>query len=223
MNDSSANYSNNAIEYVIDCYKKGVLPKTLSNCSTHFYKMKESAPSPVDMEDPNYFNQLNDHINFKSANFQFHQAMVDVGVYAPISIEGCEILNVLLNDRQIVDPIAGRGFIAKGLRDLGANVLAGDHQPWNTVTEVLTIDAFELIKQANEDAVLLLAWPERGNLDYRLAKAWGDRDIITIGEPYGCTGSDKFIANFEAFAIDTPDDVLLHLNHEWAFGRFTKA
>ncbi|WP_199438575.1 hypothetical protein [Vibrio owensii] len=223
MNHFDSLFNNYAIglREVLQSYLKGETPETLKKASEYLHKAKESAPAPYEIDHPDYFNQLNEYSKFRSLCFGFHQSMVEIGIYAPISKEGCNILNTLINGRQIIDPIAGRGFIAKGLRELGANVLAGDLHPHNPVTEIEQIHAMDLITKADDDAILLLAWPPTGNLDHKLAKRWGEREIILIGEPGGCTGSQKFCNQYEAKTIDTPDDVLLHLNHEWSIGKFT--
>ncbi|MCY9874036.1 hypothetical protein [Vibrio barjaei] len=172
-------------------------------------------PDPED-----YINKQLDNLKYRQASYGFSSALAMLNIYCPISKKGVELIRDIAGGRQIVDPIAGRGFIAKGLRDLDCDVLAGDLHPDNAVTEVQCIDGQELIKQADDNALLILAWPPyMSNIDWKLAQSWGSRQILYIGDHGEATGSRKFANHFDSDLLDSPDDIYSHINAHWYLGQ----
>ncbi|MFS1426083.1 hypothetical protein LMH73_002540 [Vibrio splendidus] len=128
-------------------------------------------------------------------------ALQEAGMFAPVSfLVATEIMD-LFPSAVFIDPIAGRGFIAKALREKGATVIAGDLCSAEPITPVETVDALELVKREKDSAdVLLLFWSDMGDdIDLKVAMEWGcTKPIIVMGEPSGCTGSANFADGFFA-------------------------
>jgi hypothetical protein len=110
---------------------------------------------------------------------------------------------------KVIDPMAGSGYWAHLLRQLGVDVLASDETPptgeannWHRTgvqhVEVGRADAVEAVAAHGADRALLLAWPPYDSpigAD-TLAAFPGDR-VIFIGESEGgCTGDDRLFALF---------------------------
>ncbi|WP_133152945.1 hypothetical protein [Vibrio breoganii] len=165
-------------------------------------------------------------VNVKQKSFQIHGNIAELGMYGVITKEMArQIASVLPPAAVLVDPCAGRGFFAKAMRELGFTVIAGDREPDRPITEILAMDALKTIDLVKEEdnAVLCMIWMPRGKLDYRLAKRWGDRPILCLGDDGEVTGSSAFASGFEGECEDLPASPLLHVRDYWSLGRFSES
>lgn len=99
---------------------------------------------------------------------------------------------------RVVDPLAGSGYWAFLLGQLGADVAASDLEPgasrWHRHglhVPVAQADAVDAVKAA-ADRVLLLAWPPyAAPIGAQVIEAYAGDRIVYIGEgDYGCCGDD---------------------------------
>lgn len=121
-----------------------------------------------------------------------------------------------INGRKVLEVMSGRGWISKGLRELGVDVIATDnfssHMHWNgkgTVTDVEEIDSLLAVEKYGKNIdILLMAWaPYNDPIAYNVAKKLyevnPDTIIVFIGESWGgCTANDEFFDSTET--IDDP-------------------
>lgn len=142
---------------------------------------------------------------------RIHEALQSHGMFGLISNSGSRYLANQFQNKSFIDPLAGRGWIANGLRRAGCTVYAGDivEQP-NSVTDVETIDGKELVKKYKKDAdILLLSWPhDSDTVDFECAKEWGeDKLVICYGEIGITSFSERFLKYFhlEDNLVDFPD------------------
>lgn len=135
-------------------------------------------------------------------NFLFPMRIHDdfhrLGMFGIISVEGASYLKNKFPNARFLDPLAGRGWIAKALREQGCNVIAGDIEPYldEPLTDVIQSDGADLVKQYKDEAdVLILSWPHRfDDVDFNCAKAWGcEKPIICYGEIGRSSFSNEFI------------------------------
>lgn len=95
---------------------------------------------------------------------------------------------------------AGRGYWAGLLKQLGADIVATDMQPWeDPFHPVESLDAVEAVIQHGKGRNLLMVWPPYNSsmalnaLSAFLIVADPGSRIFYVGEgAYGCTGCDVF-------------------------------
>ena len=132
----------------------------------------------------------------------------DNGMWLYLYEEYVQNLFNWLTGRSILDPFAGRGWLAKGLSDLGTDVEASDYDltRWfdndNLVFDVKEMFAINAASTSNKD-VMILSWVPY-NLDVSdVCEAWGkDRTILFIGELGECCSTYEFsetVRKFKSF------------------------
>jgi hypothetical protein len=133
----------------------------------------------------------------------YRQEATKRGMWALVYCCWVEILAHWIGDRQVLEIMAGRGWLAKALKESGVQVTATDDGSWDErhsksgpVCEVLTLDAIEAIEKLGSTAdVLIVSWPPYGDEAVSKATAaWGEnRPIVYIGESHGgCNAPDSF-------------------------------
>ncbi|MGD1524139.1 hypothetical protein [Vibrio owensii] len=159
-------------------------------------------------------NDIQGMLNRQFTAMSFKDAMQNLGMFGYISHSGAKyILDRVGHDKRFLDPLCGRGWIAKALEAQGASCIASDIDPTYSgvpVTSTLKIDAHESVKAHKElSDILILSWPERDNeADFLAAKEWGsDKPIILYGEWGRSCNSTDFLNNFRVIEIweDFPD------------------
>lgn len=118
-----------------------------------------------------------------------------------------------LDGRSILDPMAGRGWLAKALRKEGIKVNASDLQPngwrkncpYEPVTNVKTKDIKDAIKESKED-VMILSWVPYGFDVTEESSLWGqDRPILFLGELGDCCSTYRYaniVQNLKTFKYE---------------------
>jgi len=114
-----------------------------------------------------------------------------------------------LNGRSVLDPFAGRGWLAKALSDEGVHVNAGDieAQP-KSVFDVKEISAEDLAKESKED-IMILSWVPYGYHAFDVSENWGkDRPILFLGELGDCCSTEEYSNHVREFkSLKYEDDL----------------
>lgn len=140
----------------------------------------------------------------------------EYGMWAYISAPFVNDLAKFLDGHKVLEVMAGNGYISKGLRDNGADVICTDSLAWtkenetgkHLLTDVEALDAIEAFqKYQDEIDYIIMCWsPDGVDIDWRLLSAiresGKDITLITIGEKYGATDSKIFWDNAEFIEID---------------------
>lgn len=146
------------------------------------------------------------------------------GMWAYISAPFVHDIAKFLDGKPTLEVMAGNGYISKGLRENGANVICTDSLAWtkenetgkHLVTDVEKLDAIEAFqKYADQIDYVLMCWsPDGVDIDWRLLQAIREsgRDItlVAIGEKYGATDSKDFWNNAKMIDIDTAEKLNQH-------------
>lgn len=114
------------------------------------------------------------------------------GMWALVYRSWVRVLAEWIGDRQVLEVMAGRGWLAKALTEEDVSVVATDdgsydkrHSKCGPVYTVLPLDALSAIAQFGDDAdMLVISWPPYGDEAATDAlKVWGaGRPVVYIGE-----------------------------------------
>lgn len=129
-----------------------------------------------------------------------HSLFMDLGYYARITKKVAKNFRKELPENSIIlDPLAGRGYGVKALREAGIPVIGSDDGSWDSMTPgIEKLDALESLEKYGEEIThLLIAWaPYESEIDFELLEMCREKFphimIINIGESEGCTGGYKF-------------------------------
>jgi hypothetical protein len=131
------------------------------------------------------------------------------GMWAYISAPFTKDIATFLHQQPALEVMAGNGYISKGLRDNGANIICTDSLDWkkenqtghHLVTNVEKIDALDAFhKYKKQIKFVIMCWSPDGLLiDWELLQAIRqsneDIQLIVIGEKHGATNSETFWDN----------------------------
>ena len=135
------------------------------------------------------------------------------GMWLYIYKDYAKQLSKWLDGRSALDPMAGRGWLAKALRDEGIKVNASDLNPrgWSSqhnyvpVTNVVEMDIRESIQKSKDD-VLILSWVPYDFDVIKESSLWGEeRPILFLGELGGCCSTDSYaniVQNLKTFKYE---------------------
>lgn len=141
--------------------------------------------------------------------FVLREAYNQAGMYAFVSKKWVVPFSRWIGERKVMEVIAGRGFLAKALREQGIEVHASDNFSWGvgnwteTVTEVEKMDAIEaVLKHGKDHDILIMGWPYMDDLAYYIIKTLYQVNpnalVVYIGEGNGgCTASERFFEHFK--------------------------
>lgn len=189
-----------------------------------YYELNENYKAVVDSlvngEVPEVL--LPDNDNFINS-IRLHGFFQDVGYYGRVTKDFVGNLKAYISDSGcsnpvVLDPMAGKGFFVKALRESGVKTIASDDKSWaaqSSDRSILDLDAIDsLRKHGGKVTHLVMSWPPYAvDIDYRLYKVIREEfphiKIIYIGESNGgCTGSDDFhsaVFEDEGVSVDYPD------------------
>jgi len=128
------------------------------------------------------------------------------GMWAVVCRSWTDQLAEWIGNRQVLEVMAGRGWLAKALAEAGVDILATDDFSWKNgggepVYPVKKMDAIEAAGTIDRD-ILLMSWPPY-NEDVAAKTLWAwnyGRPVIYIGEPEGgCNANDRFYRMFQPF------------------------
>lgn len=139
----------------------------------------------------------------------FRALYIYMSSYAIITKKWLNSVKKLLRGKTVLEVMCGSGMLAKGLRDMGINVIATDYNNENDgfytftcrkwIDDIETIDAEEAVKKyANDIDYIIMSWPPYDNeIDYKVLQAMRkycskDCFILYIGELGDSCSSEKF-------------------------------
>lgn len=132
----------------------------------------------------------------------------------------------------VLEIMAGAGWLAKGLENHGVKIWATDDGSWDArhskmqpLTHIAKVGAYDAVVESPDADILLVSWPPYGKPDVvKACRAWSAQGpIVYIGEGHGgCNAPDEFFEHFmvndDAPEIDIPQWWGLHdilLIGEW--------
>lgn len=144
------------------------------------------------------------------ASSMIHSASLDSGYYAKITKKfAAGLAEKIGKDSTILDPMAGKGYFVKAMREQGIKTIGSDDMSWKTAqteeaSEIENISAVDsLRKNGNRISHLVISWaPYESDIDNTLYQTVKNEyphiTIINIGEGMGgCTGSEKLWDNLD--------------------------
>lgn len=193
--DKNSNLSEDSVRYLVDMVA-GEIPEKVPNELTR--------------------HPDNDYSTAMGKSTLAHSLAQDCGYYAKItkdfSRKLAEKLRETHKDPVILDPMAGKGFFVKAMREQGVKTIGTDDKSWqkaqNDSNQIENIDALESLKKyGNQITHVMISWaPHESDIDYKILETvkrdFPHVEILNIGEAGGCTGSEKFWD-----AIDDDEDV----------------
>lgn len=129
-------------------------------------------------------------------NIEMRSFQIRHGMFAIVDAAWTKELAARLTGMRVLEVMAGRGWLAKAMREHGVTWVATDDHSWwqSSVAEVEKLDAVEAVKTYRDQVdVLAVSWPPYNDpIAERVIAAWPHgKPIIYIGEgAYGCTGTD---------------------------------
>lgn len=151
-----------------------------------------------------------DPLGFMSLSaFTQREAWINRGMYAFVCWQWVDPLARWIGQQNVLEVMAGAGWLAKALREKGVNVIATDDYSWHLerkwpiVSPVEKLGAIEAVKKYGASCdILILSWPYMDdtafNVINELYQVKPDCLIIYIGEDFGgCTASEEFFDHFE--------------------------
>ncbi len=142
----------------------------------------------------------------------------EIGMFCFVAWNWVEPLSKWLGERKCLEVMAGRGWLSKGLREKGVDVIATDNFSWhkmpnynkwnNLVTEVENLDAIESVKKYGKDIdILIMTWAYMDDVAYQVIKELHKVNpkalVIFCGEGKGgCTANNSFYDHFKD-VVDT--------------------
>lgn len=127
-----------------------------------------------------------------------HTRLNDEGYFARITKHTARDLAEVIGEGVVLDPMAGKGFGVKALREAGVKTIGSDDNSWSISNGIEKLDALDsLCKYGDSIDYLLVSWAPWGSeIDYELLmmarELYPQITIINIGEYNGCTGSKRF-------------------------------
>jgi hypothetical protein len=131
----------------------------------------------------------------------------ELGMWAIVYHEWVKELAKWIGNKQCLEIMAGAGWLAKGLKQCGVNIVATDNFSWNKtqhakvkpVFPIGNYEASEAIMNINAE-ILIVSWPPYGcHAIVKACEIWGtEKPIIYIGENQGgCNATDAFFERFK--------------------------
>lgn len=118
-----------------------------------------------------------------------------------MSNDWLKILADYIQNEKCLEIMAGSGIITYGLKKMGFDILATDNFAWNdkwqSWVDIENTDCIDAIKKyAVERPVIVISWPEMGDIAYRALKELRavnpDAKMVFIGEFGGCCANEDF-------------------------------
>lgn len=144
-------------------------------------------------------------INSSLNSSMTHSLSLESGYYAKVTKTFASNLTEKIGkDSTILDPMAGKGYFVKAMREQGVKTIGSDDKSWDTAksddnNSIENLSAIDSLKKyGNKIDHLVISWaPYENDIDdklYKIVKTdYPHITIINIGEDMGgCTGSEKF-------------------------------
>ena len=144
------------------------------------------------------------------ASMRVHGHLCEAGFYARITKETANDIAMNVGDGIVLDPMAGKGFLTKALREANVKSIATDDNSWSIPSNVEELDILESVEKYGDKVThIALSWvPYESDLDLKVLRIVRDKyphiTIINIGEYAGCTGSEEFWAEAKEVQPEHP-------------------
>lgn len=141
-----------------------------------------------------------DYEPFPSFNaYSVHQYQQKCGYFAKFTQYFAREIADHVGEGILLDPMAGRGYAVKALRNAGVKTIASDNNSWTLSDNIENLDALDSLRKYGERIThLLISWaPCENEIDLKLLREvranYPHVTIINVGEKVGgCTGSMGF-------------------------------
>jgi len=137
-------------------------------------------------------------------DFALHNQLCEAGLYGKVTKKVARELKAEIGaDAVVLDPMAGKGYGVKALREVGIKSIATDDNSWDISEQVENLDALASVRKYGKDSThVLLSWPPNNDdIDLKVLELCRSEfphlTVINIGESKGCTGSYEFWDNEE--------------------------
>lgn len=186
-----------SVEDLINDAKR--LEQDLSPAAIEFYATvrRGEIPKSIPFEISEAYAADYDLSSFGS--YSVHQYQQKCGYYAKFTQYFSNEIAEHVGDGILLDPMAGRGYAVKALRNAGVKTIASDNNSWKISDHIENLDALDSLRKYGDKIThLLISWaPYGNNIDLRLLREvranFPHITIINIGERNGgCTGSMAF-------------------------------
>mgnify|MGYP001344749782 CR=1 FL=1 len=169
------------------------------------------------LEHGKILDNLEDIIIGKSPldKYNLRQLFLGEGMFAFVSWRWLHPFADWVGDRKVLEVMAGRGWLAHGLRQLNVDVKATDDYSWinekgwkEPLVDIEDLDAVKSIEVYGSDVdIVIMSWPWMDSTAYRVLRKLhevnSDAILVYIGEPLGgCTADDSFFDHFEEIEDD---------------------
>lgn len=203
-----------------------LLPDTIQD--QIYQKIADDYPAG-DVTGDNLWNQLSDALPKLDTLLRNYRDYLEstYGMWAYINAPFVKSLASFTSTGTVLELMAGRGFISKGLRNLNPNqqIFTTDNLDWQVkvktnlpaVTSVENLDALKSVKKyGNLVQYIVLSWaPDTQQTDWDILqlirKEYPNVQLIVIGEKDGATNSTAFWQNAEL--IDSDERNQLNTNY----------
>lgn len=130
-------------------------------------------------------------INFRSG------VLRELKVFSNVTQSFAKSVKKELPDATFLDPLAGRGYLAKALQEEGLQVIATDNNSWGGADHLENLDALDSIEKYGDQVThVIISWPPYDSpLGAEILKKAREKGlgILYIGEGEGgCTADDEF-------------------------------
>lgn len=174
----------------------------------HIKESEEFIASVGNGEIPESFPQIENVMS----DFTMHQKLMSRGYFGRATKEFARSFKKEVGDNAVIlDPMAGKGFMAKAFQEQGLKVIASDDFSWEAVQGdhigVKNMDAMESVrKHAKYATHMVVSWPPmESTIDRDIMDAAREENpditLVYIGEEGGCTGSDELWESYDVEKI----------------------
>lgn len=162
---------------------------------------------------PDTYQEVHPDLPPVNWNNEMRTFQIQHGMFAIIDRTWTRDLAQHLTGKRALEVMAGRGWLAKAMREHGITWTATDDHSWweDSITEVEKLDAVEAVLHYRDEVdVLVFSWPPLNDpVIERVVSEWPrSKPIVYIGEgQYGCTGTPKLHEMLEvdrSVRIDMP-------------------
>ncbi|MHA8137983.1 SAM-dependent methyltransferase [Lactobacillaceae bacterium Scapto_B20] len=202
-----------------------LLPDDIQDQVFNFVNQKYPADSP---EGDQLWNQYTDALPKLDKQLRSFRDYIEqrYGMWAYISASFAKDIANFVGSGPVLEVMAGNGYISKGLRNNGVNVIATDSLGWtkenetgkHPVTKVEKLDALAAFEKYQDqvDTVIMCWSPDGVPIDWELLQAIRNSgrkfNFIVIGEKNGATNSKEFWQN--AKLIENDETKRLNQHHQ---------
>lgn len=215
-----------AVKYLINnviesdrLLKNGLLPQPLPQLllpddiqDTIFKKISDQYPAG-DKAGDDLWNRFNEALPKLDKLLRSYRDYLETtyGMWSYTSAPFVKDLADYINQKPVLEVMAGNGYISKGLKNLNSNqtIYTTDSQAWtkenetgkHPVTEIESLDAIEALNKYGQDvSFVVMSWaPDKQTTDWQLLQLIREKypqiTLITIGEKNGATNSKEFWSN----------------------------